>query len=57
MVLTKNTLSTMNAVNTAMGVGILLSIVLNFKESKTHIVKDVTDGLEASYGTLITTAA
>ena len=57
MVLTKNTLSTMNAVNTAMGVGILLSIVLNFKESKTHIVKDVTEGLEASYGTLITTAA
>lgn len=57
MVLTKNALTTMNAVNTALAVGIVLSVLLTFGKSKNHVMKDITEGLESSYGTLITTAA
>ena len=57
MLITKNLFSTMNAVNTSLAVGILLSILLNFKATCKHVVRDISDGVESSFGTLIATAA
>lgn len=57
MLVTRNIFSTMNAVNTSLSIGILLSIILNFKSTYSHVVRDISDGVESSFGTLIATAA
>jgi H+/gluconate symporter-like permease len=57
MLLTKSIFTTMNAVNTSLTVGILLTLALNFKNTRNHMIKDIIDGLESSYGTLLATAA